>query len=139
MVFRLPFIARQSMRLMRSAVHNLIRPRHCDCREQKRQMQQQLPHHLVFRQPPCVDKRLQQMNRRNADDYHRQLNFQHRCVHMIQLFRLVWMVVHIQARHKSLIVANQHHHQQIGNHHHVNQIQHCQHHGGFVHRIQMHD
>ena len=114
---------------------NLIRPRHCDCQEQKRQMQQQLPHHLVFRQPPRVDKRLQQMNRRNADNRHRQLHFQHRRIHMVEPFGLVGVVVHIQARHKSLVAANQHHHQQIGNHHHINQIQHRQHHGGFVHGV----
>ena len=35
-----------------------------------------LPHHLLFREIGRIDERLQQMNRQNADDGHRQFDFQ---------------------------------------------------------------
>ena len=44
--------------------------------EIRKQVDDTLPHHLLFREIGRVDKRLQQMNRQNADDGHRQFDFQ---------------------------------------------------------------
>lgn len=44
--------------------------------EIRKQVDDTLPHHLLFREIGHIDERLQQMNRQNADDGHRQFDFQ---------------------------------------------------------------
>jgi hypothetical protein len=44
--------------------------------EIRKQVDGTLPHHLLFRDIGRTDERLQQMNRQNADDGHRQFDFQ---------------------------------------------------------------
>lgn len=90
-------------------------------------MQEQLPLDGVLRQLPGVDEGLQQVDRRNADDGHRQLHLEHRGVDMVQPFRLIRMLFHPQARDKGFVAAHRHHQQQVGDHHHVNQPQHGEH------------
>ena len=70
------------MRLMRRAVsvYDFVRQSHGDGGNQKAESRKQvdgtLPHHLLFRDIGRTDERLQQMNRQNADDGHRQFDFQ---------------------------------------------------------------
>ena len=44
--------------------------------EIRKQVDGTLPHHLLFREVGRIDERLQQMDRQNADDGHRQFDFQ---------------------------------------------------------------
>lgn len=44
--------------------------------ESRKRVDGTLPHHLLFREIGRIDERLQQMNRQNADDGHRQFDFQ---------------------------------------------------------------
>lgn len=44
--------------------------------EIRKQVDDTLPHHLLFREVSRIDKRLQQMNRQSADDGHRRFDFQ---------------------------------------------------------------
>ena len=44
--------------------------------EIRKQVDDILPHHLLFREVGRIDERLQQMDRQNADDGHRQFDFQ---------------------------------------------------------------
>ena len=44
--------------------------------EIRKQVDGTLPHHLLFREVGRIDGHLQQMNRQNADDGHRQFDFQ---------------------------------------------------------------
>ena len=53
---------------------------------------------------------------------------------MAQPFGLVGVLFQVQARHKSLVAAHDHHDQQVGDHHHVDQRQHHQHDDGLVER-----
>ena len=44
--------------------------------EIRKQVDDTLPHHLLFREIGRIDERLQQMNRQNADDGHRRFDSQ---------------------------------------------------------------
>jgi hypothetical protein len=65
---------------MRRAVYDFVRQGHGDGGKQKAESRKRvdgtLPHHLLFREIGRIDERLQQMNRQNADDGHRQFDFQ---------------------------------------------------------------
>ena len=51
------------MRFMACAIQNFVRIRQSNCRHQKAQVQQQLPHHSFFWCIACVHKGLQHMDR----------------------------------------------------------------------------
>ena len=65
------------MGFVRGAVYDFVRPRHGQCGDEEAEMDKELPHHHLLRQAACVDKGLQQVDGRNADDGHGQLHFQH--------------------------------------------------------------
>lgn len=44
--------------------------------EIRKQVDDTLPYHLLFREVGRIDERLQQLNRQSADDGHRQFDFQ---------------------------------------------------------------
>ena len=98
-----------------------------------------LPHHLFFGQVGGVEEGLQQMDGGNADDGHRQLNLQNRCVNMAEPFGLVGVFVNVEAGNEGFVAADNDHGQQIGNHHNVNQVQHGHHDGVFIHDAEIGD
>ncbi|MNT37288.1 hypothetical protein D3C72_1734210 [compost metagenome] len=85
------------------------------------------------------NERLQQVDRGDADDRHRQLYLQHAGVDVAQPFRLVRVAFQAQARDEGFIAADDHHHQQVGDHHHIDQAQHDQHDLLLAHRHRVRD
>ena len=76
---------------------------------------------------PAIDEDAQQVDRRNADDRHRELDLEHAGVDVGEPFRLVGMLLQLHPRHERLVAADDHHDQQVRDHHHVDQAEHDQH------------
>ena len=105
-----------------------------DRRQNENRVNDGLPHHAGFgvaafagSQRTGLDEGAQQMDRRDADDRHRELDLEHAGVDMAEPFRLVGMPLQIEARDERLVAADDDHHQQVGDHHHVDQTEHRQH------------
>ncbi|MNL11296.1 hypothetical protein D3C87_1321270 [compost metagenome] len=72
------------------------------------------------------------MDRRNADQRHRQLHLQYAGIDVVEPLGLVGVVVDAQARDEGLVATHDHHDQQVGDHHHVDQAEYHQHDLGLV-------
>ncbi|KGQ02233.1 Cold shock-like protein CspA [Beauveria bassiana D1-5] len=103
-------------------------------RQDEQRVDDGLPHHARLRearvgraQRARLDEGAQQVDRRDADDGHGQLDLEDAGVDVAEPFRLVRVALQAQARHEGLVAADDHHHQQVRDHHHVDQAQHQQH------------
>ncbi|CAM2158005.1 hypothetical protein PT2222_40003 [Paraburkholderia tropica] len=123
------------MRVRRDAVD----PRHHERREQEGDVDRHLPDHGALGNGVGIDEGFQQMNRRNADERHRELHLEHAGVHMIEPFGFVGVAFEAHARDEGLVAADNHHDEQIRDHHHVDQAQHGEHDAGFVERHRVRD
>ncbi len=74
-----------------------------------------------------LDEGPEQVDRRDADDRHGELDLEHAGIDVAQPFRLVGMALEPQARDEGLVAADDHHDQQVRDHHHVDQPEHDQH------------
>src|ERR1700710_3284536 len=74
-----------------------VDPRHDQRRRKECHVNDHLPHHRVFGVLVRVDEGFQQMDGRNADERHGQLDLQHTCVHVIEPFRLVGVAFHAES------------------------------------------
>src|SRR4051794_26831728 len=90
-----------------------IDERDADGGENEHTMDDRLPHHAGFgvlgiarSQTARLDERAQQVDRRNADDRHRELDLEHAGVDMAQPFGLIGVSFEIEARNKGLVAAN---------------------------------
>src|SRR5215510_3211117 len=115
-------------------IGQLVHQGNPDGRQDEDAVNDGLPHHAGFgvgglprRQPAGLDEGPQQMDRRDADDGHRQLDLQDAGVDMAEPFRLVGMTPEIEARDERLVTADDHHDEKIRDHDDVDQAQHRQH------------
>src|SRR5215218_157556 len=102
--------------------------------QNKHAMYDGLPHHPGLgvggapgAQPTSLDEGAEQVDRRDADNRHRQLDLEHARIHVAKPLRLIRMPFQVQPRHEGFVATDDYHHQQIRDHHHVDEAEHNQH------------
>ncbi|OMP13874.1 hypothetical protein COLO4_00762 [Corchorus olitorius] len=121
------------MRVRNDAVH----PGHHQRRHQERHVDRHLPQDRVRVFLGRIDERLEQVDRGDADQRHRQLHLEHARVDVVQPFGLIFVALDAELGHEDVVPADDHHDQEVGDHHHVDQAQHGEHDLGFVHVAQV--
>jgi len=107
--------------------HHAIRPSECERGKHEHDVDDDLPLQPGLRAVLRLDKTLQQMDRRNADQRRGELHLQHSGIHMAEPLRLVGMTFEIEARHESFVAADDDHDEKICDHDHVDQPEHRKH------------
>ena len=129
-----PINASRPVGMFGGIIRQLVDIGNADRRQNEHRVDDGLPHHaglgvaaLARGQCAGLDEGAQQMDRRDADDGHRELDLEHAGVDVAEPFRLIGMSFQIETGDERLVAADDDHHQQVGNHHHVDQAQHRQH------------
>src|SRR4026207_1825209 len=88
---------------------NAVSIRHGQCREHEREVDHYLPFDRRLRHMRRIDEGLEQMDRRDADQGHGQLDLEHAGVDVGEPFGLVRVVLQIQAGYEGFVASDDHH------------------------------